>query len=138
MSTRGSPAVGLTWLHIDKSRPSPAEARVAVVGEVDLATAPALRDTLLRALQERDPAVLEVDLTGITFLDCTGVGALVAVRNTAVHNGCRLRVTNPQPIVRLVLKLTGLLDVLTAPVDWPPLTSFEYPSGTEPASEAAA
>jgi len=138
VSAKVSSAAGPRLLRIDTSRPAPATVRVAVAGEVDLATATALRDSVLRTLHEQDPVVLEIDLAGVTFLDCAGIGALVAARNTAVQIGCRLRVTHPRPIVRLVLDLTGLLDVLTAPIDWPQLTSCEYPSGTGPADEVAA
>jgi anti-anti-sigma regulatory factor len=51
------------------------------------------------------------------WLDCTGIGALVAVYNTALRSGCQLRVSHPLPIVGRVLELTGLLSVLTAPIE---------------------
>lgn len=97
--------------------PSPAVARVVVVGEVDLTTAAMLRDGLLTALHDQTPAVIQVDLAGVAFLDCTGVDVLVAVYNAASRSGCTLRVFHPQPIVRRVLEVTGLLGVLTAAVE---------------------
>jgi anti-anti-sigma factor len=109
----------LAQLHLDISYPSPSAARVAVTGEVDLATSPALRDMLLRVLQEQARGFLDVDLAGVSFLDCAGVSALVAARNAAVHAGRQIRVSNPQPIVVRVLDLTGLLGVFTAPIDRP-------------------
>jgi anti-anti-sigma factor len=118
MSSTLSPVTALT-LHIDTSWPSPSTARVAVVGEVDLATAHLLRDRLLGVLREQAPAVLVVDLAGVTFLDCTGISTLVAVRNAAVRSGRQMRVSHPQPIVRRVLDVTGLLGILTAPIDQP-------------------
>jgi anti-anti-sigma factor len=134
MSTTLSPVAELTLLHIDTIYPSSDTARVAVTGEVDLATAPMLRDRLLDVLHDEAPAVLDVDLAGVTFLDCTGISALVAVRNAAVRTGRQMWVTHPQPIVRRVLDLTGLLGVLTAPIDHEqPLTArSEYPSRTGP------
>jgi anti-anti-sigma factor len=119
VSIRFSPATALTQLHIDTNYSWPGVA-VAVAGEVDLATAPVLRDRLVNALQEQNAAVLDVDLGGVTFLDCAGISALVAARNTAVQAGRQMWVTYPQPIVRRILELTGLLDVLTAPIDEPP------------------
>ena len=115
MSTTHSPVAALTrLLHIVAMiSPSPGTARVAVTGEVDLATAPELRERLLGVLHTHRPAVLDIDLAGVTFLDCTGIGALVAVHNAAVHEGCQVRVCHPQPIVRRVLEVTGLLDALT-------------------------
>ncbi|HEU4421123.1 MAG TPA: STAS domain-containing protein [Pilimelia sp.] len=129
----------LTQLHIDTSWPSPATARVAVVGEVDLATAYLLRDRLLGVLREQAPAVLDVDLAGVTFLDCTGISALVAVRNAAVHAGRQMRVSHPQPIVRRVLDVTGLLGILTAPIDqpqpWSSRSGHQPMAGPTPASQ---
>lgn len=134
MSTKFSPVTALAQLRIATTCPSPTTARVAVVGEVDLATATALRDRLLSVLHDHTPAVLDVDLAGVTFLDCAGLRALVAGRNAAVQAGRQMRVTHPQPIVRRVLEVTGLLGVLTAPIDQPePLpTKSEYPSRTGP------
>ena len=119
MSTTLSPVTALTQLHIDTSWPSPAMAWVAVVGEVDLATAHLLRDWLLGVLREQAPAVLVVDLADVTFLDCTGISALVAVRNAALQAGGQMRASHPQPIVRRALDMTGLLGILTSPIDQP-------------------
>jgi anti-anti-sigma factor len=91
---------------------------VAVVGEVDLATAPSLRTALLGLLTDKDrPTALVVDLDAVTFLDCAGLSALVAVRNVAVDTGRPMRLTNPRPIVRRVLDLTGLSDVFLTTVN---------------------
>ena len=114
-----SPVNALTQLHIDTTYPSPATARVAVSGEVDLATAHVLRDRLLGVLRDQGPTTLSVDLAGVTFLDCTGLNALIAARNAAARTGRRMRVTHLQPIVRQVLDLTGLLDVFTASIEQP-------------------
>jgi anti-anti-sigma factor len=89
--------------------------RVRAVAQVDLATAPMLRDRLLSMLREQTPAVLDIDLAGVGFLDCAGISALVAARNAAVHTGRQMRITHPQPIVRRVMDVTGLLGMLTTP-----------------------
>jgi anti-anti-sigma factor len=119
MSATLSLVTALTQLHLDTTWPSPTTARVAVVGEVDLATAHLLRDRLLSVLRDQAPAVVDVDFAGVNFLDCTAIGALVAARNAAIHAGRQVRVSQPQPIVRRVLELTGLLGVFTAPDDQP-------------------
>jgi anti-anti-sigma factor len=134
MSTKLSPVAGLTQLRIDTSDTSPATARASVVGEVDMATAYALHDELLSVLSAQTPDLFDVDLAGVTFMDCTGLGVLVALRRAAAQAGCQLRVTNPQPIVRRVLEVTGLLGILTAPIGQPtPVpTRSEYPSQIGP------
>jgi len=85
-------------------------------------------------LREQAPAVVEVDLAGVTFLDGTAISALVAVRNAAVRAGGQMRVSHPQPIVCRVLEVTGLLDLFTAPIDQaqPLPTRSEHHSRTDP------
>jgi anti-anti-sigma factor len=101
-------------LHIDITYPSPATTRIAPAGEIDLATAPDLLDTLLNLLHTRHPAVLDVDLTDVSFLACAGVSVLACVRNAAARAGCQLRISNPQPMVRMVLELTWMPSDATA------------------------
>lgn len=137
MSTTHSLVTALTPLHIAAVFGSPPGlALVAVTGEVDLATAPGLRETLLRVLHTHGPVVLDIDLAGVTFLDCTGIGALVAVRNAAVHVGCHVRVCHPQPIVRRVLEVTGLLNVLTVEQQRLPADP-QHPPGPVPTAVTA-
>ncbi|MEH1128439.1 STAS domain-containing protein [Micromonospora sp. CPCC 206061] len=133
-TTTFSPVTTSAQLHIGISYPSPATARVAVVGEVDLATTPLLRERLLRMLRDERPDLLDVDLTGVTFLDCTGLGVLVAVRSAAVQAGCQMRVSHPQPIVRRVLEVTGLLSVFAVPTiaPAPAPAGIGYPSRVGP------
>jgi anti-anti-sigma factor len=101
--------------------PSPGSVRVAVVGEIDLSNSDLLRMRLLDVLSASHPHHLDVDLAEVPFLDCSGITVLVVVARAAARIGCRLHITDPQPFVRRVLDLTGLLDVLTAGFDEVPL-----------------
>lgn len=89
--------------------------RVAVSGEVDLATAPRLRDVCLSLLADHRPEVLDVCLEGVSFLDCAGMNALVAVRAGGRKVGCVTWISCPQPHVARVLRIAGLLSAFTAP-----------------------
>ena len=104
-------------LRIDTSYPSPGTARVTVLGEIDLSNSDVLRAGLLNVLSALHPRHIEVDLAGVTFMDCSGLTVLVVAGKVAARTGCRLRITNPQPVVRRILDLTGLLGVLTAGFD---------------------
>jgi anti-sigma B factor antagonist len=77
---------------------------LAVVGDIDLATAPTLAEALARC----GPRV-ELDLDGCTFLDSSGVSVIVAARTHAVPE---LTITKASQPVRRVLDLCGLADVL--------------------------
>src|SRR5687767_11308099 len=96
MFTSFSPVPTSPQLRIDTMYTAPDTALAAVVGEVDLATAQDLRDTLLNALRTHPAAALNVDLSGVTFLDCTGISALVAVRKAAFQVDCHMWATNPR------------------------------------------
>jgi anti-anti-sigma factor len=134
MFTTLTPVTSSAQLSIATSCPSPGTVRVAAVGEIDLSSADVLRDGLLNVLFARQPHRIEVDLAGVTFLDCGGLAVLVVLGQAAARNGCRLRITNPQPFVRRVLDLTGLLDVLTAEFRQAPLPAttadMTAPAGT--------
>jgi anti-anti-sigma factor len=83
-------------------------------GEVDLCCAGVLCAAIQDALRTPHPVDVVVDLGRVTFLDCAGIGALVAGRNTAARRGRSYRVVNLQPPVRHVLDLTGVLTALTS------------------------
>ncbi|MCU1497917.1 MAG: hypothetical protein JWM47_1870 [Acidimicrobiales bacterium] len=75
------------------------------VGEIDLQTRGVLAEAL-EQLRAGPPPTL--DLSGVTFMDSSGLAVLV---NAAVADD-RLRVRDPSPIVQRVIQATGLDDVL--------------------------
>jgi anti-anti-sigma factor len=89
---------------------------VCPVGELDLATAPILERVLETLVA--DPPAIELDLSGITFVDCAGLRPIREALQRASHSLTRVRVSGARPMVRRVLELTGL-DVASAPVDSP-------------------
>lgn len=112
-----APVATPTPLHLSTRHTSLGTVVVAVAGEVDMATAPALYAALTDALATHRPAVLDVDLSACTFLDCSGIRVLLAAHATAQAGGCRMWARYPQRLVRLVLEVTNLLDMFTAPDD---------------------
>ena len=123
MFTTPSPVTAPMQLRIDTSNTNPGTIRVAVAGEIDLSNSDVLRGGLLGILSAQRPHRIEVDLARVMFMDCRGLTALILVREAAARSGCRLRITNLQPVVRRVLDLTGLHDVLTANLDQTPLAA---------------
>ena len=79
---------------------------VRCVGEIDLATVPGLRERISR-LQIDGSAHLVVDLTGVTFIDSLGLGALIGAHKRArVLQGSLLNV--PCDAVLRVFAATAL------------------------------
>jgi anti-sigma B factor antagonist len=80
---------------------------VSVAGEVDVHSAPQLREGLTAELQSETTAVV-VDLTHVGFLDSTGLGALVAVRTAAGEKGIALPVVCTSERIMKLFTITGL------------------------------
>jgi len=87
--------------------------RLAVAGELDLATADTLVDTVGTVLATAHPAEVIVDLAEVTLCDSAGIDALMRARDAANAQAVDLVVINPRGIVRRVLDVTGTLDRLT-------------------------
>jgi anti-sigma B factor antagonist len=78
---------------------------VSVLGEVDLATAPAFAQTLLGATEDWTGEVI-VDLTGCSFLDSRGLGALIATRGRLEHSDRRLALVLSNRSVMRIFQIT--------------------------------
>jgi anti-anti-sigma factor len=88
---------------------------LTVAGEVDLSTAGALTDAVNTAVQSPDAQTVRVDLSEVSFMDSTGLSALVSGRKLADQHGVRLEIANPQPHLLKVIRITGLAEVLGLP-----------------------
>jgi anti-sigma B factor antagonist len=86
------------------------QVEVAVVGEVDLHTAGRLRDSLLEVAEQGHRQVV-VDLGGVSFIDSSGLAALVTGLKRQREEGGSLTLRSPQPGVQRVLDITGLSHV---------------------------
>ena len=81
---------------------------VGLRGELDLSVAPDVRDRLLAILSAQSAASLIVDLSGLEFLDSTGLNMLLATERRAGLLGGTFSLVAPQKIVAKVLRVTGL------------------------------
>jgi anti-sigma B factor antagonist len=80
---------------------------VSVMGEVDLATAPALERTLRGVAENRTGEVI-VDLSGCRFLDSSGLRALIATRSRLERSKRPLALVLPNASVLRIFQITGL------------------------------
>lgn len=80
-----------------------------LAGEIDLSTT----DILADALAQADAATIVVaDLTGVTFLDSTGINTLLRAHHGMVAQGHRLALASAQPAVLRPLHITGVDTVI--------------------------
>ena len=79
---------------------------VPLSGDIDLATAPALRARLTDLLDGGCSLVL--DLRELRFIDSTGLGVLVGALRRVRADGRELRLAGPPPGVHRVFSVTGL------------------------------
>ncbi len=83
---------------------------VTVAGELDLYTAPDLREAISGLIRE-GTYHLVTDLTRVEFLDSTGLGVLVSARKKIIaHDGSLQLVCNQDRLLKL-FRLTGLINV---------------------------
>ena len=84
---------------------------VHVAGEIDMETAPALKEGLLELADEGVERVV-VDMAQTEFIDSTGLHALVVAVRQLRELGGDLVVKSPSPNAARVLELSGLTAVV--------------------------
>lgn len=84
---------------------------VLVEGELDLATVDQLTQLLHEQLSRQRPVIL--DMSGVRFIDSTGLAAILGALRRHEDDGGVLRIGGElQPQVRRLMELTGVLDLL--------------------------
>ena len=90
--------------------------RITASGEIDIATAPRLREYASRHLAD-DAEIVVLDLTDITFIDSSGLHALL---QAAAHEGNRLRIMPSPACLRLIdiASVRDRLPLIDTPSAW--------------------
>ena len=86
-------------------------ASVTVLGEIDFSNAEEIAQAFRDAVTRWSPPVLQVDLGAATFIDSTGLGALIEGYRAAVERDSRFVVVNASPSLQRVLTVTGLREL---------------------------
>lgn len=90
--------------------------RFTVGGELDIRTAPDLRTAVMRGANER-PGVVELDLSGVSFMDSSGLGTLVSIKRDVEDAQGSLRLTSVPSKVMRILQLTRMDTLLLDSMD---------------------
>ena len=85
---------------------------VRLLGELDMSTAPQLREELSR-LADGGVTVVTLDLSDLAFIDSTGLTTLITGLKRFRQEGGDMTLRSPTPATRKVLEITGLTEVFS-------------------------
>jgi anti-anti-sigma factor len=85
--------------------------RIALSGDLDLAGVPALRDAVARVVDTSVRQIV-IDCAALSFIDSSGLGCLVEIRNQAGADGRSLELTRVPPAAARTITIGGLAEVL--------------------------
>jgi anti-anti-sigma factor len=88
-----------------------ARTRVVVTGELDMSNADQLAARVAEA-ETGDPAELEIDLRGLSFMDSSGLAILFAANRRAREHGHHLVIVKDHGPIERVLNLAGVEEVI--------------------------
>lgn len=80
--------------------------RLCIVGELDMATATRLDETV-QALLRQGAGELVIDLSGLSFVDSSGLRLLIILNDRAATDGWRLQLVRPPDDAFVVFRVTG-------------------------------
>lgn len=100
-----------TPLRIDVATPDATTIRLALSGDLDFDTAADLTGLTLDADYRR----FDVDLSGLTFIDSSGLAALVRLQRKVEGADAVLRVVALTPYLRNLMRMTGLDKLFSLP-----------------------
>ncbi len=89
---------------------------VAVAGELDVESAPQLDEHLTAAI-DGTPTLLVVDLSGVDFLDSTGLGVLIKAYARQRDAGSEFAVVASADRITKVFRITGMDSALSVHAD---------------------
>jgi anti-sigma B factor antagonist len=94
---------------------TPEECRVILGGEVDHAAQPLIYAKVVNALADcpDDAALIVIDLERVTFIDSSGIGALVEIRQQALKRSQTVKLRKPDPRVARVLEIARIDTLFT-------------------------
>jgi anti-anti-sigma factor len=87
---------------------------VTLVGEIDISSAEEVRTAVAESLHEPLPASVTLDVSALTFCDCSGIRALRWARDRVLQQGLVFRLVGADLRLRRTLSLAQADDLLAA------------------------
>lgn len=90
----------------------PGRPQLSLSGEIDLAVSGELRTIGLEVADQLTAGEdFEIDVAGVTFIDSSGLGALISIRNVANRSGGAVVLVHPSAALLRTFELGGLRGV---------------------------
>jgi len=84
-----------------------------VEGELDMQAAPGFRETIDAAVDSYRAKRLLLDFKNVTFIDSSGLGAILGRYKKLAQNNGRLVIAGARPQIKRVLELSGVLQIIS-------------------------
>jgi anti-sigma B factor antagonist len=81
-------------------------------GELDIGSVPILHAAIARICKARSARRITLDLSGLTFIDSTGLAEIILTSRLCERDGFELALTPGSRAVQRLFELTGLTDAL--------------------------
>lgn len=91
---------------------------VYIQGELDHHSAQKIRSRIDGEIQRRSPEFLELDFSGVTFMDSSGIGLVMGRYKLMQQKGGKVLILNPPPSIKKVMMISGiskLAKIITTP-----------------------
>lgn len=91
---------------------------VRIKGEVDIYSIEKFRESIEEKIKTQAPEII-LDCSELSYMDSTGMGVLIELRNKTKEMGQKIIMMNPRPNIKKLLALTGvdkIIEIIEQPV----------------------
>jgi len=86
--------------------------KVSVSGELDMKVAERFRQVLDRGLEQHPDSNLLLDLSGVSFIDSSGLGVILGRYKKLIKDGRVMVISGARPVVERILELSGIMKII--------------------------
>ena len=92
---------------------------VSIRGEIDIYSIEKFREIIEEKIRTQAPEII-LDCSELSYMDSTGMGVLIELRNKTKEMGQKIIMINPRPNIKKLLSLTGvdkIIEIVDNPVN---------------------
>ena len=80
---------------------------ISLAGDLDIVSSVELKENV-NVLLDREEKSIHINFEQLSYIDSTGLGVLISLLKRVKKNGNEIELTNAQPNISKLLKITGL------------------------------